>query len=265
MKATLEAREATVLRDGRALLDGATLAIEPSQLTAVIGPNGSGKSTLFRVLSGLWRCSHGSVWLDGKPLAEIPRRELARRVSFLPQDTRCDFAFSVEEVVAMGRHPHRGRFERESGQDRQGVDAALERCDVGHLRGRTLDTLSGGERQRVAVARCLATQPDVLLLDEPTAHLDLEHALALLELCRSLADSGHAVAVATHDLSLAARYATRAVVLKGGHVVGLGRPDEALTPQACREVFGVQAELVATSAGRQAFVFSALGDGTHSG
>ncbi len=251
----LEARGATVRRAGRALLEEASLALEASELTVIVGPNGSGKSTLLRALSGLWACAEGQVLLDGRSVAGMPRAEVARRVSFLPQDTRCDFAFTVAEVVAMGRHPHRGRFDREQAADQVAVEKALERCDLLGLRDRTLDTLSGGERQRVAIARCLATEPDVLLLDEPTAHLDLAHALALFDLCRSLAASGHAVALATHDLDLAARYGTRVAVLRMGRVRHRGRPDEALTPDTCREVFDVDAELALTESGGSTLVF----------
>lgn len=251
----LEARDATVRRGGRALLEAASLTLEASELTAIVGPNGSGKSTLLRALSGLWACAEGVVLLDGRSVADLERREVARRLSFLPQDARCDFAFTVEEVVSMGRHPHRGRFDPERASDSVAVEKAIERCDLVELRGRTLDTLSGGERQRVAIARCLATEPEVLLLDEPTAHLDLAHSLALLDLCRSLAASGHAVAFATHDLDLAARYAAQVVVLRGGRVRYRGRPEEALTPDTCRDVFAVETEVATTASGQSTLVF----------
>jgi iron complex transport system ATP-binding protein len=257
----LAACDVSIRRGGRQTLDAASVTLETSHLTAILGPNGSGKSTLLRALAGLWAPAAGAVFLDGRSLALVPRREVARRIAFLPQDTRCDFAFTVEEVVAMGRHPHRGRFDREGDADRNAVEAALARCDLETLRQRALDSLSGGERQRVAIARCLATQPDVLLLDEPTAHLDLEHALALLDLCRSLAHAGHAVAIATHDLSLASSYATRALVLRGGRVVQSGDAGEALTPAVCRTVFGVETEIATTPLGRSTLVFSSCNGG----
>lgn len=254
----LEAREVRVRRGGRTLLETANVSLEASQLTAIVGPNGSGKSTLLRALAGLWPCAEGVVLLDGRSVRELPRPEVARRVSFLPQDTRCDFAFTVAEVVSMGRHPHRGRFDRARTADGAAVEQAMERCDVLALRDRILETLSGGERQRVAIARCLATEPDVLLLDEPTAHLDLSHALALLDLCRSLAASGKAVGFATHNLDLAARYAAQVAVLRMGRVRHRGRPEEALSPSACREVFDVDAEIATTVSGRSTLVFGSL-------
>jgi iron complex transport system ATP-binding protein len=251
----LEAREATVRREGRALLEAASVTLEAAQLTAIVGPNGSGKSTLLRALGGLWTCVEGAVFLDGRPIGDLSRREVARRVAFLPQDTRCDFAFTVAEVVSMGRHPHRGRFDRARAEDGMAVENAMARCDVLALRGRSLDTLSGGERQRVAIARCLATEPAVLLLDEPTAHLDLSHALALVDLCGSLAASGQAIAFATHDLDLAARHAAQVVVLRMGRVRHRGRPAESLTPDVCGDVFEVDAEVATTPSGRSTLVF----------
>jgi iron complex transport system ATP-binding protein len=255
-------RDASVHRGGREILRAATLRVEAGHLTAVLGPNGSGKSTLLRVLAGLWPPAAGEVVLDGQPMEALSRRAVARRLSFLPQDSRCDFAFTVEELVSMGRHPHRGRFDAARGADRAAVEAALARCGVASLRGRFVDSLSGGERQRAVMARCLATDPEVLLLDEPTTHLDLEHALAIFELCRSLADRGRTVAIATHDLGLAARYATRVVLLRGGCVVASGAPEEVITPDACRDVFGVEAEVAMTPSGRCALVFDSLRERT---
>ena len=256
MSAVVEARDVSVIRGNRTILTSATVALMPRTLTAVIGPNGSGKSTLLRVLAGLWEASSGAVTLAGVAIGTLPRRDVARQLAFLPQDTRCDFALTVEEMVAMGRHPHRGRFERESDRDRRAIESALATCDLGGFRLRRVDRLSGGERQRVAIARCLAAEPDIVLLDEPTAHLDLEHALSILSLCRSLADGGRAVAIATHDLSTIAQFATRVLLLNDGRVVGDGAPEQVLTPATCRSVFAVDSEVVATADGRRAFVFS---------
>lgn len=253
----LTGRDLSVLRGPRAILDVRDVLIAPGELTAILGPNGSGKSTLLRVLSGLIRQPAGRVRLGGEPMDRTPRQELARQLTFLPQDTQCDFAFTVEEVVAMGRHPHRGRFDPERDADRRAVDDALAQCNIEHLRLRTMDTLSGGERQRAALARCLATGANVLLLDEPTAHLDLEHALGALRVCRALARAGKAVALATHDLATVSRWATQVIVLQHGRVAGYGPPEYVLTPALCRAVFAVETEIVTTADGRPAFVFSA--------
>ena len=259
MTPILSGVDLTVVRVRRRILDGATLALTPGCITAILGPNGSGKSTLLRALAGIWTTDTGSVTLDGRALGEMSRQEIARRVSFLPQDTHCEFAFTVGEIVAMGRHPHRGRFAPEGMRDREAIDEAIATCDLEHLRGRTVDRLSGGERQRVAIARCLATEPAVLLLDEPTAHLDVEHALAILALCQRLASSGTAIAVAMHDLATVARFSNHVALLQAGRIVAAGPPVDVLTPRRCREVFAVDTELLTTADGRLALIFKSPG------
>jgi iron complex transport system ATP-binding protein len=270
MTAVLNGCDLTVVRHGRRILDEVTVTLTPGVLTAIIGPNGSGKSTLLRVLAGVWPLTNGAVTLEGDTLLQMPRREVARRLSFLPQETRCDFAFTVEEIVAMGRHPHRGRFAAENFHDREAVHDALTTCDLLHLRKRNITRLSGGERQRVALARCLAAHPDVLLLDEPTAHLDLEHTLSLLKLCRTLATSGTTVALATHDVGNVARFADQVVLLHGGSVVASGSPAFVLTPARLRTVFFVDTQIVTTPDGNSALIFDvpasargALAQGAH--
>jgi iron complex transport system ATP-binding protein len=255
VSATLEGRHLHVVLGGRTVLRDVSLSVPHGAFTAIVGPNGSGKSTLLRALCGLTSVDGGEVRLGGAPIVEMSRRDIARRMSFLPQDTRCDFAFTVEEVVEMGRHPHRGRFASSGARDRAAVEAAIALCDLQDLRGRTIDRLSGGERQRVSIARCLATEPDVILLDEPTAHLDLEHAFDVLMLCRRLGEGGRSVALATHDLSAVLRFATAAVLLHRGEVAGSGAPMSVLTPEACRAVFAVHAEVVHTASGQSSLVF----------
>jgi iron complex transport system ATP-binding protein len=224
---------------GRWLVRDASISVEPGRLLALLGPNGSGKSTLLRLLAGAWAPSAGTITLDGAPLARVPRRALARAVALVPQDTHIAFAFSVREIVAMGRHAHLGRFERERAADRAAISEAMARADVAGIADRDATELSGGERQRVLIARSLATEARHLLLDEPTASLDVAHALDVLALCRRLADDGHAVAVALHDLNLARRYATDAVLLREGVVVASGPADRVLTPALVGDVFGV--------------------------
>ena len=258
MTATLEARSILVTRGGRTILQDASLRVDPHRLTAVIGPNGGGKSTLLRALAGLWPVSAGEVYFNELPLYRLDRREIARRIAFVPQDTRIDFAFSVREIVGMGRHPHRGRFSAESGADRSAIDAAIERCDVAHLRERDANTLSGGERQRVLIARSLAAQPEIILLDEPTANLDIEHSLGILELCKELAEEGQAVAIALHDLNAVARYADAVALIDKGRITSVGAPQDVLTPGAFERIFGVQARSVAEAGGSHQYIFERL-------
>jgi iron complex transport system ATP-binding protein len=252
---SLEARSIAVVRGGRRILQDVTVRIAPGEIHAVVGPNGSGKSTLLRGLAGIWPLESGSVSLDGRPLGAFRRRDIARRIAYVPQDTRLEWAFTVGEIVAMGRHPHRGRFDRETEADRRAVRLALERCDLASLEDRMVNTLSGGERQRVLIARSLAVEPDFILLDEPTASLDVQHALEVLDLCAGLAAAGHAVALATHDLNAAARYASTVTLIDGGRIAGAGPRDEVLTPPTVRRVFGVRPELLASGDGRPVYVF----------
>lgn len=254
----LEARNIAVKRGGRRILDDVSLTVEPGRFTALIGPNGSGKSTLLKAFAGLWPVAQGDVLMDGRSLHRTPRREIARRIAFVPQDTRIDFAFSVEEIVGMGRHSHRGRFAPETAVDRGAVETALTRCDVAHLRTRDANTLSGGERQRVLIARSLASEPEVILLDEPTASLDIEHAIEILDLCRELARDGHGVAVAIHDLNAVAHYADVAALIDRGKMAKVGAVADVLNPLAFEQVFGVKAEMLEGSDGSRLYSFRRL-------
>jgi iron complex transport system ATP-binding protein len=258
---SLETKELVVRRGGRAILDGVTLHLQRGELLAIVGPNGSGKSSLLRALAGLWHPSGGEVFLDGRSLAAYSRRELARHISFVPQDTRIGFAFTVEELVSMGRYPHRGRFAREGVLDRAAIQSAMSRCDVLYLANRYANTLSDGERQRVWIARTLAVDPDFILLDEPTSNLDVEHSLAVLDLSSTLAQSGKAVAVTTHDLNAVARYAAAVVLLHEGRLVAHGKGEQVLTPAALESVFGVSAELLSSRNGQPVYLFHRRGDG----
>jgi cobalamin transport system ATP-binding protein len=252
---TLEAKAISVRRTGHWILSDASMTLVPGEVLAIAGPNGSGKSTLLRALAGIWNVDQGSVLLDGKPIEEYSRKALARRVAFVPQEQRTEFAFTVEQFVAMGRYPHRGRFSAESAQDRQVVSHALHRCDIVALRNRAVNTLSGGEHQRALIARSLAVEPQYVLLDEPTASLDVEHTLQVLDICRTLAGDGHAVALATHDLNLVARYADKVLLLQEGRLAHSGPLQEVLTSQNIEATFGVRAELLSSQQGQPVYVF----------
>jgi iron complex transport system ATP-binding protein len=246
---------AGVAIDGRWLVRGLDMALTPGVFTAIVGPNGSGKPTALRLLGGLRRPTEGRALIDNGDVAAVGRRTLARRVAFVPQDTHVGFAFTVRDVVAMGRHAHRGRFEREQAGDVRAIDEAMARCDVSSLAERPVNELSGGERQRVLIARSLATEAPHILLDEPTASLDIAHALDILALCRTLAHGGRAIAAALHDLNGALRFADAAVLLDRGRVARAGAAPEVLTPDAVRAVFGVRVTLTADAATGPVLVF----------
>lgn len=252
---TLAANNVSISRNGRPILRGATVSLTSGQLLSIVGPNGSGKSTLLRTLAGLWLASEGDVLLNSRPIQSFSRKDIAKRIAFVPQDPMMDFSFTVAEIVGMGRYAHRGRFSRETADDRHAVESALERCDVANLRNRLVTTLSGGERQRVLIARGLAVHPDFILLDEPTANLDVEHGLEVLELCSALAKDGTAVAFATHDLNAVARYASFVVLVQSGRLIDVGEREKVLSRENVEEVFRVRTELVATDQGHPVYVF----------
>lgn len=213
------------------------LSIEAGILHAVLGPNGSGKSTLMRGMAGVLPVHEGDVFLDDRPLEAWHRRERARVVGAVPQSESIPFPITARELAAMGRYPHLGSMRSEGAADRRAIDDALERCDVGHLAERAVQTLSGGELQRVRIARALAQEPRVLLLDEPTAALDMGHEMAVLELLRDAADQGLAVLWVTHHLDVAGRFSDRMSILSCGRVVATGSPDDVLRPEVLDQVY----------------------------
>ncbi len=251
----LEARQASVRRGGRTIFGPASVQIGPGEITALIGPNGSGKSTLLRLFAGLWSPDDGEMLIDGKAIHGLPRKEVARRIAFVPQETQIDFAFTVAEILAMGRYAHRGRFCPQTQADQAAINAAAEYCDIKHLINRAINTLSGGERQRVLIARSLVVEPEFILLDEPTANLDIHHALDVLQLCESLSRKGKTVIVATHDFNLVTRYVTRLILLQAGLLIAEGAQENVLGPETIQEVFHVEAETIAMTTGQPVCVF----------
>lgn len=255
MNGSLTVQEATLRRGGREILSQVSVVIERGQVHALTGPNGSGKSTLLRVLCALWRPDTGAVLYDGVPFGAMPRRLLARRVVLVPQEARLDYELTVEETVEMGRYAYRSRWSAPGAADRRAVERSLELCDLLHLRGRLVTTLSGGEKQRVAVARGLAAEPDFLLLDEPTANLDVRHGLDIFHLLRRLAGEGHGVVVATHELGAALRFADRVLLMDAGRCVYSGPARDAVHPARLEPVFQVRAEMGHAPSGAPFLVF----------
>jgi iron complex transport system ATP-binding protein len=221
----------------RPALDGVSCQVGASELVAVAGPNGSGKTTLVRALSGLVLPERGTVRVQGRALAEWGRSELARVLAVVPQREEIVFPLRVDEAVMLGRYARLGALASPGTADRLAVRSALERCDADTLAARSIDALSGGEWQRVRLARALAQEPRVLVLDEPTTSLDIRHEMELFELVRRLVDGGLAGLVITHHLNLAARYADRILLLSAGRVAGEGRPVEVLREDTLRAVF----------------------------
>ncbi len=222
---------------GRPALDGVSLEVPAGCFYAVLGPNGSGKSTLMKALLGAIPMASGRALLDGRSTAEWTRRERARAVGVVPQGETISFPLTVREMVAMGRYPYLGPLGTERERDREAVGRALDQCDIAELSARDVTTLSGGEFQRVRIARALAQEPSALVLDEPTASLDIRHEMAILELLRASANRGMTVVVVTHGLELAGRFADRMVLLSRGSVAAEGSPAEVLRADVLEEVY----------------------------
>lgn len=229
----------TVRVEDKTLIDGVSLSVSGGELVGVVGPNGAGKTTLLKALSGDLPLDEGTVYLDERPLADFTPRELARRRAVMPQSSYLPFLFTAREVVRMGRAPWEGeRGEREHGAKL--TDYAMGLTDTRDYAVREYPTLSGGEQSRVTLARVLAQETPILLIDEPTAHLDLRHQHLVLQLARELASEGAAVVAVLHDLNLAATYADTALVLHRGEPVACGPVAEALDPDLLAPVFGMQ-------------------------
>jgi iron complex transport system ATP-binding protein len=245
----LEARRVGVTIRANRLLDAVSLTVAPGELVAIVGPNGAGKSTLLRALSGELASSDGDVWLCNRPLRAWPLREQARMRAVLPQQSTLTFAFTVREVVLLGRAPHSQGID--GPHDQAIAAAALAAVDADHLAERWYTTLSGGERQRVQLARVLAQiwepladRPRFLLLDEPTSSLDIAHQHATLAIAQRWARQGVGVLAVLHDLNLAAQYADRLAVLRAGRKVADGSPNDVLTPALIADVFGMPVQVL---------------------
>ncbi|MBF4462595.1 MULTISPECIES: ABC transporter ATP-binding protein [unclassified Rathayibacter] len=242
---TVEAAGLRVGYAGREVLNGIDLALRPAAVTAIVGPNGSGKSTLLRTLSRLLTPTAGAVSLGGKSLSEMRMRELATRVSFLPQSPTAPEGMTVRELVSRGRHPHQSLFRQWSADDESTVNAALDLTGLGDLADRDVQTLSGGQRQRAWIALSLAQDTEVLLLDEPTTYLDIAHSVEVLDLLDHLCvDLGRTIVMVIHDLNLAARYADELVVVHEGTIAAQGPPGDVITEHLLRTVFGLTAQVI---------------------
>lgn len=229
---------------GRLILDGVDATVPDGAVGALIGPNGAGKSTLLHLIAGVEPPGGGRIAFAGADLLALPRRERARRVALAEQESTSDTGLTVREVVLLGRTPYMGVFSGASDLDTEVVDRSLAATGTEAFSGRDFATLSGGERQRVQLARAIAQEPELLLLDEPTSHLDVRAQLTALALMSDLACAGTTVLTALHDLTLAASATDHVVVLARGQVVAAGRPESVLQPDLIRDVWGVEASVL---------------------
>jgi iron complex transport system ATP-binding protein len=258
----LRCEDIAVSFGSREVLRSVDLEVRAGTVVAIAGRNGAGKTTLLRVASGVLKPERGKVLLEGTPIGDRSRREIARSIAVVPQDAPIDFPFRAFEVVLMGRSPHLGLFGFETPDDIERARRAMAQVGIEDLADRTIQELSGGERQLVMIARALTQDPRVLLLDEPTAHLDLAHRVAVLDLVRDFARGERSALVVSHDLSLTARACDELALLDAGSILASGPPAEILTPENLQTAFGVAADVVPGPDGSPLVV---LGSGSRPG
>lgn len=241
----LRAAGLSLAYDGKTIIDALDFAVPPGRITSIIGPNGCGKSTLLKGLGRLLPPRAGAVLLDGVPLAKQSTRQIATRLSVLPQTPIAPPGLTVGELVARGRHPRQKWYQQFGTADERVITEALEATDIAEFASVPVEDLSGGQRQRAWISMTLAQETEILLLDEPTTYLDLAHQVDVLGLIHRLnTERGRTVVMVLHDISLAARYSDHMIAMKNGEIVAQGTPHEVVTEQTLLEVFGLRAQII---------------------
>ncbi|OHW62342.1 putative siderophore transport system ATP-binding protein YusV [Andreesenia angusta] len=245
MKSAIEVRNLSWSYGEEKVLRGIDFQVEVGKFYSVIGPNGSGKTTLFKLISSALELKGGSIYLNERDAKTYTKKELAKTVATVPQNTAVEFDFSVEDIVMMGRSPYLRRFQSESEVDLEIVECAMKMVDIVHLREKKINGISGGERQRAIIARAIAQSADIMLLDEPISHIDLRYQIELLDTVRKLnREKGVTVVAILHDLNLAAEYSDKLFLISKGEIVAKGSPEEVLTASNIEEVYGLKVNLV---------------------
>lgn len=231
--------------DEKEILKGITLNIEEGKFTGIIGPNGSGKTTVAKLISKLLKTSHETVYIDDKDLSHIKVQDLAKRMALVQQSSEIDYDFTSFEVVMLGRTPHLGRFDRESKEDYEIVKRAMTETDTWQYKDRLINHLSGGERQRVIIAKALAQEPKILVLDEPVTYLDVHHQYQIMELVKKLSEIRNiTIVIILHDLNYALKYCDYVALLNNGEIYKYGKPEDVITLEHIKKVYHIDVNMI---------------------
>lgn len=223
------------------VIKGVSFNVEKGKFISIIGPNGSGKSTLLKTINHLYNPTKGSILVDGVNINNMKKRDIAKKIAMVPQDTVVDYDFTVEEIVLMGRHPYKGRFQKEDEGDFNIVNESLEMTNTLKLKKRLITEISGGERQRVIIAKALAQKPSIILLDEPTSHLDINHQMDILNLLKKLnQEQGTTIVLVIHDINLAARYSDEIILINKGQIWDMGKPEHIITNENIESIYNLK-------------------------
>ncbi len=240
----IELKEVCFSYHHQEVLRGINLVVKKGEFCGIIGPNGAGKSTLLRIIARILQEDKGTVLIKGKEAKFLRRKDLAQILGFIPQETYFQLNYSVEDIIAMGRYPYLEPFQRMSQKDIAAIEWAIQQTHSEALRHRYINALSAGERQMIVIARALAQEPEILLLDEPTSHLDIYHQSAIMELLKNLNNQGITVVSVNHDLNITSQYCKRLVLMHRGGIHRTGSPEEIINRQTIREVYGIETDIV---------------------
>ena len=240
------------------VLKGLNFSVFESKVIGIIGSNGSGKTTLLKNISGYLKPTFGNIFIEDRNIRELSIKEKARYISYVPQDIRCDFQFTCYDIVMMGRMPFLKRFQSESQKDKDIVKRSMEMTNTWQFRDTMINQLSGGEKQRVYIARALAQEPKILLMDEPISHLDIKYQIEILSFVKELSKRGILVIAVLHDINLASQFCHEILIMKKGKLMDLGSPNKVITPENIKSAFSIDVELLKNPKNNTPYVFAKI-------